>query len=178
MMIDGDGYGYGWEGEVMKKGSNATKPFRRKYTPEQRFFAKVDKNGPLILETRCWAWMGWTIKTGYSCLWLNGKHVYGHAFSYRFHHQEPVPPGKEIMHLCDNPPCTNPEHLRAVTHRENMLDAKAKNRLGGRGPCLSFEAAQRIRKMRKAGIKIEFIAEAFSVSRRTITTILSGRTHK
>lgn len=33
----------------------------------------------------------------------------------------PVPEGKQIDHLCRNRACINPEHLEAVTSRENTL---------------------------------------------------------
>lgn len=32
------------------------------------------------------------------------------------------------MHTCDNPPCCNPSHLKAVTHGENMRDMILKKR--------------------------------------------------
>lgn len=33
----------------------------------------------------------------------------------------PIPDGKEIDHRCDQPACCNPEHLKPVTTRENLL---------------------------------------------------------
>lgn len=37
--------------------------------------------------------------------------------------------GDYAMHLCDNPPCINPDHLRWGTPLQNSQDAMAKNRI-------------------------------------------------
>ena len=39
--------------------------------------------------------------------------------------------GKVVMHLCDNPPCVNVEHLCLGTLAENTLDRHAKGRTRG-----------------------------------------------
>lgn len=36
--------------------------------------------------------------------------------------------GKVVMHLCDNPRCIEPTHLRLGTQRDNMMDAVKKGR--------------------------------------------------
>ena len=36
--------------------------------------------------------------------------------------------GDVVIHMCDNPGCVNPEHLRIGTHSENLLDRYAKAR--------------------------------------------------
>lgn len=42
-----------------------------------------------------------------------------HRFAYELH-KGPIPKGLEIDHLCRNTLCVNPNHLEAVTHRENV----------------------------------------------------------
>ena len=39
--------------------------------------------------------------------------------------------GKVVMHLCDNPPCVNVNHLRVGTVAENNADRDAKGRARG-----------------------------------------------
>lgn len=39
-----------------------------------------------------------------------------------------IPDGKVVMHTCDNPECTNPEHLVLGTQADNMADMKNKKR--------------------------------------------------
>lgn len=40
-----------------------------------------------------------------------------------------IPKNHVVMHLCDNPPCINPHHLRHGTQAENLQDARNKGRL-------------------------------------------------
>lgn len=44
----------------------------------------------------------------------------------------PLPPGLELDHLCRNKSCVRPDHLEAVTHRENMRRAYAAERESGK----------------------------------------------
>jgi hypothetical protein len=90
--------------------------------PVARFWRKVDRNGPVTVESlgRCWQWLGGS-STGY------GKHSpepgvieYAHRFAYRLL-VGPIPEGLQLDHLCRNQMCVRPEHLEPVTQRTNML---------------------------------------------------------
>lgn len=48
-----------------------------------------------------------------------GRKKYDHVLSYELHVGE-VPEGLEVDHLCRVKWCCNPDHLEAVTHRENI----------------------------------------------------------
>lgn len=41
----------------------------------------------------------------------------------------PIPDGLDILHKCDYKRCSNPDHLFAGTHRENMMDMHAKGKM-------------------------------------------------
>lgn len=98
----------------------------------ERFYEKVDKHGPLIISTRCWAWTASLINEGYGRLWNKDKMQSAHRISYLLHKGEP-PAGKQILHQCDNRKCINPEHLFAGTQKENMQDMIKKGRKRTRG---------------------------------------------
>ena len=76
------------------------------------------------------------------------------------------------MHLCDNPSCVRPSHLKEGTHKENIQDAATKQRLGrgaARGTkhwkAMFTEADIRtIRKRCAAGEKRSAVAASFGVS--------------
>lgn len=66
----------------------------------------------------CWGWTGQPGGSGYHSLRFGGKRLYAHRVSHELF-KGPIPEGFDIDHLCRNPECVNPDHLEAVTHREN-----------------------------------------------------------
>ncbi|MBS7545076.1 HNH endonuclease signature motif containing protein [Ancylobacter oerskovii] len=70
-------------------------------------------------DTGCWNWHGAKQPTGYGTLWNGRRPEQAHRISYRLFCGE-IGEGNEIDHICRNRGCINPEHLRAVPHRENM----------------------------------------------------------
>lgn len=70
----------------------------------------------------CWFWKGWTNDGGYGYFRAiaNVPQVRAHRFAYEFF-KGLIPMGFTIDHLCRNRICVNPEHLEAVSLRENVL---------------------------------------------------------
>lgn len=92
---------------------------------EERFWAKVDKSGPIPAHRPdlgpCWLWTGGLTKGGYGQFWVRdaGRSVMAHRVAYGLV-VAPVPDDLEIDHLCRNAPCVNPfGHLEPVTTAEN-----------------------------------------------------------
>lgn len=73
----------------------------------------------LITPTGCWEWQGKRTPRGYGQLAVRERSLYVHRQSYE-HHVGPIPTGLVVDHLCYNPPCFNPDHLEAVTQKENL----------------------------------------------------------
>jgi len=81
---------------------------------EERFWSKVDKNGP----NGCWVWTG-CIGHGYGQIRQNKKLYQAHRVSWEWA-VGPIPNGMEIDHRCRVKQCVNPDHLRVVTHKQNL----------------------------------------------------------
>ncbi len=76
--------------------------------------------GYVICEGGCWEWVGANTGTGYGQIWVDGKKVRAHRWMYE-QNSGPVPECLVLDHLCRKRDCVNPDHLRIVTHRENIL---------------------------------------------------------
>jgi hypothetical protein len=84
-------------------------------TREERFWAKVDKDGP----GGCWEWTGTRTK-GYGKFQAESRRtVSAHRFAYELL-VGVIPDGLTLDHLCRNRSCVNPEHLEPVTIGENV----------------------------------------------------------
>lgn len=87
----------------------------------ERLYARI----AVDLLTGCHNWTGPTVWKGYGqmYLWSAGGKKYRartHRIAYEIA-KGPIPDGLVLDHLCRNPPCCNPDHLEAVTQRENTL---------------------------------------------------------
>ena len=79
----------------------------------ERLWSRVEKS------SECWEWSGCkTAKHGYGRIMIWGKDHMAHRVAYLLANGE-IPNGLVIDHICHNPPCVNPAHLRAVTVKQN-----------------------------------------------------------
>lgn len=128
----------------------------------------------------CWGWSG-PISGGYGRV----GHAWAHRVSFEIH-RGPIPDGAFVLHACDNPPCTNPEHLSLGDQARNMAEAATRGRLvgaglpGERNPHARLTNAQvaEIRRRRAAGERNDVLAAEFGTTRQNITGITTGARRK
>ena len=99
----------------------------RNKQPIERFCQKILING----ENNCWEWVGAKSPLGYGQFAPASRRKGGiltspHRFIWEYLTGK-IPFGKEIDHQCRNRACTNPNHLRLVTHQENQEFALKKD---------------------------------------------------
>lgn len=71
--------------------------------------------------TGCWLWIPAVNDRGYAHVFYAGtKRAAAHRLPYELA-KGPIRKGLVIDHICRTRSCLNPEHLRAVTSRENTL---------------------------------------------------------
>ena len=103
----------------------------------------------------CWIPNRASNSGGYVQVYLNKKHIMLHRFMYEKYFGK-IPPGKIIMHTCDNPRCSNPAHLVCGTHKDNTQDSYQKGRfsVGEKHPSakITEEIAREIKEWLAQGI--------------------------
>jgi len=79
--------------------------------------------------TGCWNWRGGKTKYGYGVVRYLGEQQGAHRVSAHLWLGLDLQDRKKlVMHVCDNPSCFNPKHLRVATPSENLIDCVRKGR--------------------------------------------------
>jgi hypothetical protein len=113
--------------------SSARRPLK---SLEERFWKKVNKNGPTMpgMQTACWVWTGTHGRRGYGSIgvWMMGdRHRMSMHAAQRVSWwlSKNVWPGAFfVCHHCDNPECVRPEHLFLGNAKGNHTDMARKGR--------------------------------------------------
>lgn len=99
------------------------------------------------------------------------KHLSLHRYTFERCYGE-IPEGMVIRHLCDNPNCINPHHLKLGTHEDNVRDRQergrqAKGERNGRAKL----TAEQVLEIRKDTRPDKEIAAEYGVNKRSIDKI-------
>lgn len=158
---------------------------------EQRFWEKVDKNGPIQPHTpelgQCWQWIaakdkfGYGVINDYNILTKKKKYKQAHILSAHFHNiknsEYLIIKENCVLHKCDNPSCVNPQHLYIGDKGRNLQDAydrgrkiKPKGELSGRAKLTEVQVLE-IRNKFPTYTKTQ-LSKEYNVSLRNIRSIV------
>lgn len=152
----------------------------------ERFWRFVVKSSD---PAKCWGWAGATNEAGYGQIQRGARgegRVSAHRLSWELHNGS-IPEGIDVLHRCDNPPCSRPACLFLGTNLDNIHDRMAKGRPGVQPHHMPRGAAHQnsrltegdvraARRLRSQGRTIRAIAETFGVSSSTMYSALRGKT--
>ena len=118
--------GYGQSFNKVTCSRACTNVYRAGVDLEARFWQSVDRSGG---PNACWPFLKKTRnKQGYGRMQWGDKLESAHRIAWSLANGEPIPNDDDVLHICDNPPCCNPDHLFLGDHDDNMADMVAKGR--------------------------------------------------
>jgi hypothetical protein len=126
----------------------------------------------------CWGWKGAVnaAKGGYAVLMWRGRNYYGHLVSLELDGRK-VPKGMMGCHHCDNPVCSNPEHLYVGTPKQNMQDAVRRGRVRRGETCATAKLTEEaVRFIRSSSMTVGEMAQRFGVTHGAISMARDGKT--
>lgn len=154
-------------------------------TPEDRFWEKVDKDGPVPEQHPelgpCWLWTAALFANGYGAFRLGSKQRRTHVVSYEWHVGSTD--GLKVCHRCNVKHCVRPDHLTLGTHDDNMayMVAEGRQATGTRNgmhahdlTTLTDDQVREIHALCSGGAPQWAVAEQYGVTQTLISHILRG----
>lgn len=96
------------------------------YNP--RLDQRIIINNVTFVWNGCWLWNKGTCSEGYGRFRYNGVIYRAHRYSYLCFIGD-IPPGYVVRHMCHNPACCNPMHLKIGTDYDNWHDSEETHQL-------------------------------------------------
>jgi len=138
----------------------------------------------VIKKKGCWGWKQKCSSNGYGKIQLfHGKNIGAHRASWIIHNGE-FNKKLWVLHKCDNPPCTNPDHLFLGTPKDNSQDCSRKNRknltIGSARSHTKLNEikVKKIKDLLKNKVSWSNIAKMFSVSTSCIQGVAQNKVWK
>lgn len=156
---------------------------RPRYAPTKSLADKLAEGTPTGLpDTECWEWTKTRDAEGYGRITRAGGVYRAHRVSYEHANDTKIPTGLMIRHMCDNPPCVNPGHLKTGSNLDNMRDRadrgrSAKGEASGQSKLTEAEVLC-IRKMYADGSTGVALAKEFGIEPATVSQIVLRKTWK
>lgn len=141
---------------------------------KERFEEKYIK-----MPSGCWEWQAASHERGYGYFYTSKEYSdrkmdYAHKVSLFLYKGIKTGKDQHVMHLCDNPKCVNPDHLKVGTHKDNMRDMTNKGRNKPGNQKLNKKEIETIRALRKEGYQIKQIAEKYGLDRGHTSRLCKG----
>lgn len=156
----------GNQGRYARKCYRCRKAFPGRRTLRERFEARVE------CSEGCWGWNGAKDRYGYPVIGVaTSRQNLAHRVSYELY-IGPIPRGAFVCHRCDNPECTNPNHLFLGDHAANMRDMSEKGRSAhGEKNANSKLSTKDVLEIRESGGSCRGVAAEYGVSYWTVAAI-------
>lgn len=136
----------------------------------ERFWAKTQ-----ALPSGCVEWRGADDgRQGYGKFKVGGRSVRAIRWIYVALGLGKLTRRHVVGHTCDNPRCVNPNHLEAMTHRQNMRDKARKGRVR-QGARLNADTVSLIKFASSEGATPRMISGQLGINYSTVRNVTEGR---
>lgn len=129
--------------------------------------------------TGCMLWTQAVNADGYGIVMMGGRSSLAHRAMHALAIRESP---EAVMHVCDQPCCLNPKHLKSGTRRLNNEDRDRKGRTpkGADRPNakLTDSAVAEMRSRRRNGAKLRDLAADYDVPQQIVSLVCLGRRWK
>jgi len=134
----------------------------------------------VVKKDGCWGWKSTIHHSGYALIKLE-KQIGAHVASWIIHNGQ-IPKEMCVCHKCDNPVCSNPDHLFLGSHKDNSQDMVKKKRhsFGEKNffSKLHEDDVIKIKELLDNKISCAEISRRFNVTQGCVHHIKSGKTWK